>query len=118
MIEITFIQECHDKYDTSKKYHIGDKLVLDEVARINNIVKCGLGEITSVNMPVLPQEGDVVAKVKFEDKEYDTKTMIAALKQLSGVSVAYNAGADNLTEKIAALTDDQKKSLSEILNKE
>jgi len=103
--------EMRDKV-TKKSLHAGDSLVTDDLDRINDLVSRKLCVITSIENP------DDTAKVTFGEKEYDTKTIIAALKQIDGVSVANNAGADNLTAKITALTDDQKKTLSELLSKE
>lgn len=109
-IELTAQKPFVDKNDQKVSYKKGDKLNTDDVDRINDLVKRGLCNITS-----LEDQND---KVKFGEKEYDTKTMIAVLKQIDGVSVANNAGVENLNAKIAALTEDQTKALTELLSKE
>ena len=112
-IELTAQKPFVDKNDQKVSYKKGDKLNTDDVDRINDLVKRGLCDITSLE--VADEKTD---NITFGDKQYDKATMIAALKQIDGVSVAANAGTDNINSKIAALTDDQKTALSEILNKE
>lgn len=112
-IELTALKSFLDKNNTKVLYKKGDKLATDEVVRINDLIKRGLCEITSLE--VADEKTD---NITFGDKQYDKATMIAALKQIDGVSVAANAGTANINSKIAALTDDQKLALSEILNKE
>ncbi len=108
-IELTAQKPFVDKNDQKVSYKKGDKLNTDDVDRINDLVKRGLCDITSL---------EDQNKVKFGDNEYDTKTMIAVLKQIDGVSVANNAGVDNLNTKISALTEEQTKALTELLSKE
>lgn len=111
-IELTAKKTFKDKNDPTVLYTVGSKLNLDDTERINDLVKRGLCDITSLEVE------DQNDKVKFGEKEYDTKTMIAVLKQIDGVSVANNAGVENLNTKIAALTEDQIKALTEFLSKE
>lgn len=111
-IELTAQKAFIDKNDQKVSYKKGDKLITDEIDRINDLLKRGLCDITSIEVE------DQNDKVKFGGNEYDTKTMIAMLKQLDGVSVANNAGVENLNAKIAALTEDQIKVLTELLSKE
>ena len=111
-IELTAQKAFIDKNDQKVSYKKGDKLITDEIDRINDLLKRGLCDITSIEVE------DQNDKVKFGENEYDTKTMIAMLKQIDGVSVANNAGVENLNAKIAALTEDQIKVLTELLSKE
>lgn len=112
-IELTVIKKFKDKNDTTVSFDPGSKLNIDEIARINDLVKRGLCEITSLDVT-----DENIDTINFGEKEYDIKTMISALKQIEGINVAPNAGIKSITDKLTTLNDDQKTTLSELLNKE
>lgn len=127
-MELKVLNRFVDKFDASKTYQIGDSLISSDIVRINDLLKRGLCEIYSIEDPIeepaeepaeeqVEESAEEQAKVKFNDVEYDIKTMIASLNQI-GVKVSFNSGVDNLNSKIASLNDDQQKSLLELLDKE
>ena len=115
-MELKVLNRFVDKFDASKTYQIGDSLISSDIVRINDLLKRGLCEIYSIEDPA-EEPAEEQVKVKFNDVEYDIKTMIASLNQI-GVKVSFNSGVDNLNSKIASLNDDQQKSLLELLDKE
>lgn len=99
----------------------GGTLQTGDLTRVNDLVKRGLCEIVSVENPVLEQpgtgdnSGNVDAKlVEFQGAQYSLDDVKAALKEI-GAGVNANAGIKGVSDKLAALSEDQISLLQEKL---
>lgn len=112
---INVLAAFNDKENPGKEFKPGDSLTTDDIARVNNIVRLGLGAIKTVEVAANEDGKDKGDKkpavVSVLGTEYDLAKVKEALKAI-GVSVAANAGPDNVAKKIAELTDEQATNLS------
>lgn len=99
----------------------GGTLQTDDLTRVNNLVKRGLCEIVSVDNPVLDEQGagdnsgNADAKlVEFQGAQYSLDDVKVALKEI-GAGVNANAGVKGVSDKLAALSEDQIAQLQEKL---
>ena len=106
----------NDKDNPGKVLKPGETLITDDLARVNNIVRQGLGEIKGVEAV----DGETAKKeggnnsdnlVSVLDSKYDLAKVKVALKEI-GVNVAANAGLANVQKKVTELTDEQANALS------
>lgn len=119
MFELKVLKPLTDKYDPEKKYKEGDTLHTDEIGRVNDLVARGICSIVSVK-PVSEKsqpgtEGST--KIQLFEKEFEVEEVKAALNTI-GVNIAKNAGLPGVTKKLAELTEEQNKALSETLCKD
>lgn len=110
-MELKVIKPFRDKL-TQKKVNVGDVVNTDDLERVNDLVARGFCIITSVENS---KQADPT-KITLFEKEFDLKTVKDALGTME-VKVAANAGIAAVEKKIAELTEDQKKTLSETLSK-
>ena len=91
----------------------GEKLQTDDLDRVNDLVKRGLCEITSVDYS--EEDGsdtgedsgsDNAKLVEFQGATYSLDVVKAALKEI-GAGVNTNAGVKGVSDKLAALSEDQ-----------
>lgn len=99
----------------------GGTLQTDDLTRVNDLVQRGLAKIVSVNNPVLDEQGagdksgNADAKlVEFQGAQYSLDDVKAALKEI-GAGVNANAGIKGVSDKLAALSEDQISQLQEKL---
>ena len=106
----------NDKDNPGKVLKPGETLITDDLARVNNIVRQGLGEIKGVEAV----DGETAKKeggnnsdnlVSVLDSKYDLAKVKVALNAI-GVKVAANAGLANVQKKVTELTDEQANALS------
>lgn len=107
----------NDKENPGKVIKPGETLTTDDLARVNNIVRQGLGEIKSVeavdeNAKQNPgNAGNAGNAVSVLGTEYDLAKVKEALNAI-GVKVAANAGLANVQKKVTELTDEQANALT------
>lgn len=105
----------NDKDNPGKVLKPGETLITDDLARVNNIVRQGLGEIKGVEAvdgETAKNEGGTGDNlVSVLDSKYDLAKVKVALKEI-GVNVAANAGLANVQKKVTELTDEQANALS------
>lgn len=107
----------NDKENPGKVIKPGETLTTDDLARVNNIVRQGLGEIKSVeavdeNAKQNPgNAGNAGNAVSVLGTEYDLAKVKEALNAI-GVKVAANAGLANVQKKVTDLTDEQANALT------
>lgn len=99
----------------------GENLQTDDLARVNDLVKRGLCEIASVDYSAEngsdtgEDSGSNNAKlVEFQGATYSLDIVKAALKEI-GAGVNTNAGVKGVSDKLAALSEDQIAQLQEKL---
>lgn len=99
----------------------GENLQTDDLARVNDLVKRGLCEIASVDYSAEngsdtgEDSGSNNAKlVEFQGATYSLDIVKAALKEI-GAGVNANAGVKGVSDKLAALSEDQIAQLQEKL---
>ena len=99
----------------------GGTLQTDDLTRVNDLVQRGLAKIVSVDNPVLDEQGagdnsgNADAKlVEFQGAQYSLDDVKAALKEI-GAGVNANAGVKGVSDKLAALSEDQIAQLQEKL---
>ena len=99
----------------------GENLQTDDLARVNDLVKRGLCEITSVDYSeengsdTGEDSGSNNAKlVEFQGATYSLDIVKTALKEI-GAGVNTNAGVKGVSDKLAALSEDQIAQLQEKL---
>ena len=99
----------------------GENLQTDDLARVNDLVKRGLCEIASVDYSkedgsdTGEDSGSNNAKlVEFQGATYSLDIVKAALKEI-GAGVNANAGVKGVSDKLAALSEDQIAQLQEKL---
>jgi hypothetical protein len=122
LFSIAVLAQFIDRENPGRILSPGETLVTDDVERVNNIVKSGLGEIVSVDVKeeaagqaAQQAPKDPVAKmVAFQGEEYDVETVKKALGEI-GAKVAANAGVNGVSNAIAKLTEENQKALSEKL---
>lgn len=99
----------------------GENLQTDDLARVNDLVKRGLCEIASVDYS--EEDGsdtgedsgsDNAKLVEFQGATYSLDVVKAALKEI-GAGVNTNAGVNGVSDKLAALSEDQIAQLQEKL---
>lgn len=99
----------------------GEKLQTDDLDRVNDLVKRGLCEIASVDYS--EEDGsdtgedsgsDNAKLVEFQGATYSLDVVKAALKEI-GAGVNANAGVKGVSDKLAALSEDQIAQLQEKL---
>lgn len=110
-MELKVIKPFRDKL-TQEKLNIGEVMSTDDLERVNDLVARGFCVITSVENS---KQADPT-KITLFEKEFDLKTVKDALGAIE-VKVAANASVATVEKKIAELTEDQKKTLSEKLSK-
>ena len=98
-----------DKDNPGKKYNPGETLVTDDLARVNNLVRKGFGEIKAVEAE--NQEETAPKVVSVLGNEYDLAKVKEALNAI-GIETAKNAGVDAVQKKVTELTDEQANALS------
>lgn len=101
----------------------GEKLRTDDLDRVNDLVKRGLCEIASVDYSEEDGSGsdtgedsgsDNAKLVEFQGATYSLDVVKAALKEI-GAGVNTNAGVKGVSDKLAALSEDQIAQLQEKL---
>lgn len=119
MFELKVLKPLTDKYDPEKKYKEGDTLLTDEIGRVNDLVARGICSILSVKPVAEKSQADTEgsAKIQLFEKEFEVEEVKAALNAI-GVNIAKNAGLPGVTKKLAELTEEQNKALSETLCKD
>ena len=119
MFELKVLKPLTDKYDPEKKYKEGDPLLTDEIDRVNDLVARGICSILSVKPVAEKSQADTEgsAKIQLFEKEFEVEEVKAALNAI-GVNIAKNAGLPGVTKKLAELTEEQNKALSETLCKD
>lgn len=101
----------NDKENPGKVIKPGETLTTDDLARVNNIVRQGLGEIKSVEAVDENAKQNPGNAVSVLGTEYDLAKVKEALNAI-GVKVAANAGLANVQKKVTDLTDEQANALT------
>ena len=119
MFELKVLKPLTDKYNPEKKYKEGETLLTDEISRVNDLVARGLCSIVSVKTVSEKNQPGTEGSTKIQgfEKEFELEEVKAALNTI-GVNVAKNAGLPGVTKKLAELTEEQNKALSETLCKD
>jgi translation initiation factor 6 (eIF-6) len=112
-MELKVLKSFRDKEDAKKNYKVGEAIKIDSLDRINDLVSRGICIITAETK----DESVSVNKIKFQEKEFELKAVKEALAAI-GITVAANAGATSINKKLSELTEEQTKTLAEILCKE
>ena len=114
-MKLVVLKPFRDKNDHQTIYKSGDLLTTNDLSRVNDLVKRGMCEITSVDDEKADEKKPET--ISFQQKEYGLDEVKAALEEI-GNPAAKNAGVKGVSKKLDELTEEQAASLSEILNKE
>lgn len=117
-MKLVVLKPFRDKNDHQTIYKSGDLLTTNDLSRVNDLVKRGMCEITSVDDGNDEKADEKKPEtISFQQKEYGLDEVKAALEEI-GNPAAKNAGVKGVSKKLEELTEEQAASLSEILNKE
>ena len=117
-MKLVVLKPFRDKNDHQTIYKSGDLLTTNDLSRVNDLVKRGMCEITSVDDGNDEKADDKKPEtISFQQKEYGLDEVKAALEEI-GNPAAKNAVGKGVSKKLEELTEEQAASLSEILNKE
>lgn len=115
MVTLKVLKKFQDKDNKEKIYQVGETLSTSDLDRVNNLVSRGICSISAIKEA--NKEEKKPEKISLFDKEFEIGAVKGALAEI-GVSINKNAGVQAITNKLGELTEEQNKSLSEILCKE
>lgn len=102
-----------DKDNRNVIHQPGEKLLTDDLCRVNDIIKRGLGELSAVKVEELKATVDADSDGQKSEKmvivggvEYELCAVKSALNAI-GVKTAANAGVENVSQKVASLNEEQ-----------
>lgn len=102
-----------DKHDTSIEYKEGQVIEINDIERVNDLIKRGLCLLTRSNDH--QADGGEKSGILFRDVEYDLEAVKSALVGI-GVNVPPNTKEKRVQKIVDKLTEEQSESLFATLN--